>query len=315
MIHFLEPTLSNLHGRYARNLKPILTISSGDTICYKTLDAGWGELHQPNPFGKPIKLAGRDRERDPGHALVGPIEIKGAKRGMTLEVHFKKIRTGTWGWSAGGGWKNDINTHLKLDNGPEWVLRWALDTANSIATNQHGQRIAIRPFMGNFGMPSDEEGPQSTFPPRFCGGNMDCKEFTEGCKVFLPIAVDGGLFSIGDGHAVQADGEVGTVALECPMELVEVEFHLHSGMHLSFPHAVTETAWISLGFHEDLDEATMIALDSMLDLMVEKCNLERKEALALSSLLVNLRITQIVNVVKGVHAMLPHHVVPSILRG
>ncbi len=314
MIHSLEPTLSNLHGHYSRDLKPILTISSGDTICYKTLDAGWGEIHQPNPFAKSIKLAGRDRERDPGHALIGPVEIKGAKRGMTLEVRFKKIRTGTWGWSAGGGWKSDINTRLKLDDAPEWILRWVIDTANSIATNQYGQRVAINPFMGNFGMPSDEEGSQSTFPPRFCGGNMDCKEFSEGCQVFLPVAVDGGLFSIGDGHAVQGNGEVGTVALECPMELVEVEFHLHPEMRISFPRAFTTTDWITLGFHDDLDEAAMIALDSMLNLMTEEWNLERKEALSLSSLLVNFHVTQVVNGVKGIHAMLPHHVISGILR-
>ena len=159
-------------------------------------------------------------------------------------------------------------------------------------------------------MPPDEEGSQSTFPPRFCGGNMDCKELTEGSRVFLPVTVDGGLFSIGDGHAAQGDGEVGCVALECPMELVEVEFQLHPNMQIDFPRAHTSTDWITLGFHETLDEAAMIALDSMLDLIVEKCNLERKETLALSSLLVNLHVTQIVNGVKGVHAMLPHHVIP-----
>jgi len=143
---------------------------------------------------------------------------------------------------------------------------------------------------------------------------MDCKELTEGSRVFLPVTVDGGLFSIGDGHAAQGDGEVGCVALECPMELVEVEFHLHPEMRIKFPRAFTSTDWITLGFHEGLDEAAMIALDSMLDLMVEKCNLERKEALAISSLLVNLRVTQIVNGVKGVHVMLPHHVIPGLLR-
>lgn len=315
MIHSLEPTMANLHGHYSRDLKPILTIASGDTIRYKTLDSGWSEMGQPNPYEKPIKVKGRDRERDPGHALLGPIAIEGAKKGMALEVRFKTIRPGPWGWSAAGGWKNDINTRLKLDDEPECILRWALDSAKGIATNQHGQRVAMKPFIGNFGMPPDEEGSQSTFPPRSCGGNLDCKELTEGSHVFLPVAVDGGLFSLGDGHAVQADGEVGYVALECPMELVEVEFHLHPDLQLHFPRATTSTDWITFGFHEDLDEAALIALDSMLDLMVEKCNLERKEALALSGLLVNLHITQIVNGVKGVHAMLPHHVIPDIVRG
>ncbi|MBI2333245.1 MAG: acetamidase/formamidase family protein [Chloroflexi bacterium] len=314
MIHVLQSTLANLHGHYSRDLPPILTIASGDTVHYKTLDAGWCEFDQSDPFAQPIKLAGRDRQRDPGHALVGPVQIEGAKKGMTLEIHFKTIRTGAWGWSSGGGWKSEINTRLKLDNGPEWTLRWALDSATGIATNQRGQQIAMKPFMGNFGMPPDEDGSHSTFPPRFCGGNMDCKELTEGSRVFLPISVDGALFSIGDGHAIQGDGEVTGPALECPMELVEVEFRLHPDMKLSFPCAWTSTGWLALGFHEDLDEAAMIALDSMLDLMNEKYQLERKEALALSSLLVDLRVTQIVNGVKGVHAVLPHHAIPGILN-
>ena len=80
MIHLLEPTLANLHGHYSRNLKPILTVASGDIVRYKTLDAGWCEIDQPDPFRKPIKMAGRDRERDPGHALVGPVAIEGAKK-------------------------------------------------------------------------------------------------------------------------------------------------------------------------------------------------------------------------------------------
>jgi len=313
MIHTLEPTLANLHGHFSRDLPPILTIASGDTVRYKTLDAGWCEFDQPDPFVQPIKLTGRNRQCDPGHALIGPITIAGAKKGMTLELHFKTIRTGAWGWSSGGGWKSDVNTRLNLDDGTEWTLRWALDSAKDIAVNQRGQRIALKPFMGNFGMPPNEDGSHSTFSPRFCGGNMDCKELTEGSRVFLPVSVDGALFSIGDGHAIQGDGEVTGPALECPMELVEVEFHLHPSMQIRFPRAWTSTGWITLGFHEDLDEAAVIALDSMLDLMNEKYQLERKEALALSSLLVDLRVTQIVNGVKGVHAVLPHHVIPGIL--
>jgi acetamidase/formamidase len=156
------------------------------------------------------------------------------------------------------------------------------------------------------GMPPDEPGNHPTYPPRFCGGNIDCKELIAGSTLFLPIPVDGGLFSVGDGHAVQGDGEVGCPALECPMDVVDLTLTVHEDIKLSMPRAKTPTAWITMGFHEDLNEATIIALDGMLNLMKELFGYERKEALALASLVVDLRITQIVNGVRGVHAVLPH---------
>jgi acetamidase/formamidase len=160
--------------------------------------------------------------------------------------------------------------------------------------------------MGILGMPPDEPGRHSTFPPRFCGGNIDCKELIAGSSLYLPIAVDGGLFSVGDGHALQGDGEVAGPALECPMERVEVELHLHPNMRLARPRANTPAGWVTFGFHEDLNEAMLVALGDMLDLMQELHGFARKEALSLASLLVDLHVTQIVNGVRGVHALLPH---------
>src|SRR5262245_3691072 len=146
----------------------------------------------------------------------------------------------------------------------------------------------------------------STFPPRRSGGNLDCKELVAGSHLYLPIPVDGALFSVGDGHAIQGDGEVAGPALECPMEHVELEFYLHDTFRVEMPRAHTPMGWITFGLHEDLNEACAVALDGMLDLMRSEYNVTRKEALALSSLLVNLHVTQVVNGVKGVHAVLPH---------
>jgi len=160
--------------------------------------------------------------------------------------------------------------------------------------------------MGVMGMPPDEPGLLATFPPRFCGGNIDCKELIAGSTLFLPIAVPGALFSTGDGHALQGDGEVSGVAIECPMERVELTFYLRDDIHITTPRANTPVGWITLGFHEDLHEATLIALNAMLDLMGEQHHLSRPRSLALASLLVDLRVTQIVNSVLGVHAVLPH---------
>jgi acetamidase/formamidase len=146
----------------------------------------------------------------------------------------------------------------------------------------------------------------STIPPRVTGGNIDCKELGVGSTLYLPIAVEGGLFSTGDGHAVQGDGEVSITAIECPMDRVDLTFELVDDMPLTTPVANTPAGWITLGFHEDLDEALVIALEAMLTLMKRLHGLERLDALALASLTVDCRITQVVNGVRGVHAVLPH---------
>jgi acetamidase/formamidase len=188
-------------------------------------------------------------------------------------------------------------------------LIWGLDAHAMIGRDQFGRTLALRPFMGVMGMPPDEPGRHPTDPPRFCGGNIDCKELVAGSTLYLPITVPEALFSVGDGHAVQGDGEVSGVAIECPMERVDLTFHLRHDMRLTTPRATTSTGWITLGFHENLHEASLIALEAMLDLMGEQYHLPRPQALALASLVVDLHVTQIANGVLGVHAVLPHEAI------
>ncbi|GLX67908.1 acetamidase/formamidase family protein [Paenibacillus glycanilyticus] len=225
---------------------------------------------------------------------------------MTLEIKINEILPGSWGWNSAGGFPHPVNISLGLVDGEEYHLNWKLDRDVMIGTSDKGHKVTLRPFMGIMGMPPDEPGIHPTAPPRCCGGNLDCKELTAGSTLYLPIAVSGGLFSVGDGHAVQGDGEVGVPALECPMDAVHLEFRVREDMKLAMPRAKTPNGWITMGFHEDLNEATIIALNGMLDLMCDLYGFERKEALALSSLVVDLRITQIVNGIRGVHAVLPH---------
>jgi acetamidase/formamidase len=173
-----------------------------------------------------------------------------------------------------------------------------------IAGNQHGDEVAMRPFMGVLGMPPDLPGAHSTIPPRRCGGNLDCKELVTGSTLYLPIEVEGGLFSTGDGHAAQGDGEVSGTAIECPMERVELTFRLRDDLPLTTPIAHTPAGWLTLGLDEDLDRAAHIALDAMLDLIAARRGIGRRDALAIASLTVDLRVTQMVNEVRGVHAVL-----------
>lgn len=297
-VYNLEPDEYTLHGFFSPDLSPVLTIESGDTVRLRTLDAEWAlePFTTFTPGGPPPgRRAATKVEGPKGHALCGPIALRGALPGMTLEVRIDVIRPGSWGWSWGGG---------ELVDG-EVMHFWTLDAERKYAHNQHGHRVRLRPFLGVMGMPPAQAGQHSTKPPRITGGNLDCKELVVGSSLYLPIAVPGGLFSVGDGHAVQGDGEVSYTGIECPMDEVVLTFHLHADLHLSTPRAHTAQGWLTFGFDPDLDVAARKALDAMIGLMAEQYSLARVDAMALASLVVDLRITQIVNQVCGVHAVLP----------
>ena len=303
----VEPERRTLHGHFSRDLPPILTIDSGDTVRFRMLDAGWNLEPRRSTIEaeRPAKFEPRDPQRDAGHALCGPIAIRGAEPGMTLATSIGELRPGATGYTSVGGWPHPVNDRFGFADAGTFLL-WTLNSATMTGHNQYGRTIALRPFLGVQGMPPDQPGIHSTIPPRATGGNIDCKELVAGSTLYLPIAVPGGLFSAGDGHAAQGDGEACVTAIECPIERVDITFHLHKELRLTTPRADTPAGWITFGFHEDLNEATMIALDAMLDLMAEQYGMSRLEALGMASLVVDLRITQIVNEVRGVHALLPH---------
>lgn len=301
----IEPVRETLCGSFSREYAPVLTIQSGDSVHFRTLDAGWHLEPFPGEDVKWRQFESRVKERDRGHALCGPIAIQGAQAGMTLEVHINEVRPGTWGWTIGGCEPNEINKRLGLVETCE-VLSWVLDPDAMTGRDQYGHTIALHPFMGVMGLPPDEPGIHPTFPPRFCGGNIDCKELVAGSTLYLPITLPEALFSVGDGHAVQGDGEVSGVALECPMERVDLTFHLRDDLPLTTPRIHSSKGWMTLGFHENLHEASYIAVDAMLDLMGEQYQLSRPQAIALASLVVDVRVTQIANGVLGAHAVLPN---------
>jgi acetamidase/formamidase len=222
---------------------------------------------------------------------------------MTLGVRIDRVYPGTWGHTAAGGWASAVNDRLGVSDDGTFLL-WTLDRERMVGHDQHGHTVALHPFMGVMGMPPAVPGLHSTAPPRFCGGNIDCKELVAGSILYLPITVDGGLFSTGDGHAAQGDGEVGTTAMECPMDEVVLTFSLHDDMPLTMPRAETPAGTITFGFHEDLDEATYLAIEGMLAVLGERYGVGRREALALARCAVNLHVTQIVNGVRGAHAIL-----------
>lgn len=303
-VHEIDAVRETLHGTFSRDMAPVLTIDPGDTVRFRTLDAAW-TINRPETLEGREPFSPRDPERDAGHALCGPVFVSGAQPGMTLEVRINRLVTGDWGWNRAGG--QDIERFNRLGVATESAgLIWQLNRDAMIATNQHGHSVAMRPFLGVMGMPPDEDGWHPTGPPRVTGGNLDCRELVEGTTLYLPVAVEGGLFSAGDGHAAQGDGESSGTAIECGMEIAELTLDLRDDMPIATPHARTPDAWLTLGLHEDLDEAMYRALDAMMDLIVELHSVDRPTALALASVAVDLRVTQVVNGVKGVHAVLPH---------
>ena len=269
---------SALHGHFSRDLEPVLTVDPGDSVRISTPNAGWStsrdeNVPRPNP------------QIDAGHALAGPIEVRGARAGQTLAVRIEDVIPGAWGV-----------TFSEPPNRIDWEL------ADGVGRGA-GKDVRLAPFLGVLGMPPDEPGVHSTIPPRRCGGNIDCKELVAGTTLFLPIPVDGARFSAGDGHAAQGDGEVSGTAIESPVEAT-LTLDVRDDFALEWPVARIDGAWLSFGFDEHLGLAARIAVDGMLDLMERELGIPRADALGLASVVVNLRVTQVVNDVLGVHAVL-----------
>lgn len=300
MIHNVEPTLETLHYDFSREREPILSIESGDTVGFRTLDAG---AHLEPFTGQ--RDAKRMEGAGEGHALCGPIAIKGATKDRTLAVELIEVRPGTWGSTGGGGYDSKLNERVGVRDEPMTWFAWTLDPHAGTAVNQYGHIVDLQPFMGVIGLPPDEAGSHPTGPPRFCGGNLDCKELQAGSTLYLPITVDGALFSIGDGHGRQGDGEVSGMAIECPMDRVEVRLSVLDEPRLKMPRANTPVGWITFGLADTIEEAIHMAIDEMLDFLVER-GFQRKQAIAFASVVVDVRITQLVNGVVGAHAVLPH---------
>jgi acetamidase/formamidase len=280
VIHELPLERATVHGHFSRDLPPVVTVDPGDSVRFSALNAGWRwDPEREVDYRRPGDL-------DEGHALCGPIEVRGARAGGTLAVRVDEVTPGRWGVTFGGG----------------APFGWAFQ--DDSWRSERGHTVASAPFLGVIGMPPPEPGEWSTSPPRRFGGNIDCRELVAGSTLFLPIPVDGALLSAGDGHGAQGDGEISGTAIECPLEAAQLTLDLRDDLELRAPIARAAAAWLTFGFDEDLEFATRQAIDGMLDLIERELGVDRGYAEALASVVVDLRITQNVNGVKGVHAVL-----------
>ena len=242
--------------------------------------------------------------RGPGHILTGPIAIAGAMPGDMLEVHIDKIELGAdWGYC---GFRPLVGT-LPEDFPQQYLSHIPVDRERRVCHLPWGTELALAPFFGVMGVaPPPAYGTISTIQPREHGGNLDNKELGEGATLFLPVWAPGALFSAGDGHGVQGDGEVCINALEiCLTGTFTFTLHKAAGTPLlSYPRAETPTHYISMGMHEDLDQAMKQALRQMIAFIAGRTNLSREQAYQFCSLAVDFHVTQTVNGEKGVHGML-----------
>ena len=300
--HSLTASPETVHwGYFDAKLKPQLTIDSGETVTLHCVSGGPGEVgHRTDLMPEHRAILDKVKPYLGPHILTGPVAVRGAKRGDTLEVRIKDVQLRT-DWSYNG--IKPLRGTLPEDFPMLRILQIPLDRKNMTATLPFGPTIPLKPFFGIMAVaPPPEYGAVSSVEPREFGGNMDCKEFVAGTTLFLPVWADGALFSAGDGHAVQGDGEVNLMALETAMSGT-FELILHKGKSITFPRAITATHYIAMGTDPDLDDAAKQALREMIKWLVELTGWKPEDAYTFCSLACDLHVTQLVDGHKGIHAM------------
>ena len=304
--HLLRSTPETVHwGFYDAELKPILTIDAGDRVTVECItgSAEWlppaGSGMEPLPE-MPV-IYSEVRKGTGNHILTGPVYVRGAAAGDVLEVRILDIELRqNWGWNIFRGYMGTLPEDFPYTR----LTHIPLDHAANVATLPAGIEVPLRPFFGQLGVaPARTFGRQNSKEPREFGGNLDCKELVAGSTLYLPVWNEGALFSTGDGHAAQGDGEVDGTAIETSLKGT-FEFHVRKGLGWTMPRAETATHFIAFGLDPDLDDAARQALREMLAWIVEMTGIRKDEAYALCSFACDLRVTQTVNNVKGVHAMM-----------
>jgi acetamidase/formamidase len=308
-VHELKASPSTVHrGFFDASLKPVLTIDSGDIV---RLETATGNPRYFEKLGVPKEkipaelyavFEGVDNDGRGDHTLNGPIAVRGAEPGDSLEIRIRSVDVrlpiAGQGFVPNRGQLPEDFPYEK--NHVVWI-----DVARKMVLFAPGIEIPARPFWGVMAVaPPASMGRVPSGPPGVFGGNLDNPDLGAGSTLYLPVQVPGALLSIGDGHAVQGHGEVSLSAVETSLK-GEIQVVLHKGQHLHLPRAETATHYITMGLHTDLDEAAKIATREMLDWLVAMKHLSRDDAYLLASAAMDLSVTQVVDGTKGVHAMLP----------
>jgi acetamidase/formamidase len=284
-----EPT----HSRWNRDLPARLHVASGDTVHLDCVDSSGAQVRPGMTVEEFLKI-----DRNKIHALTGPIFIEGAVPGDVLQIDVLEAAHKGWGWSSvisGLGF-------LKERFSAPFLFHWELD--GDVSRSLDPALVPLRPFCGVMGVAQAESGEFSTRPPGNFGGNMDVRELCTGAKLYLPVLVPGALFSAGDAHAAQGDGEVCINGIECPAS-ASLRFHLHKRRPLSSPLVEASPRkekpsdnsgeWIVVECSADAVGTARAATSRMVDLLMARWGFSEVHAYILCSVAMNLRLSQVVN--------------------
>lgn len=302
--HRLDASPETVHwGYFGAGIEPRLTIESGDKVTISAVSGG-AEILPPSPLVVPaaqLEIHAKVFEKMiPGHIMTGPVAVRGARRGHVLQIDIERIEPlADWAYHL----IKPLVGALPLDFEERRLIHLTLDREKWSWRLPWGQEVPWEPFFGVMGVaPPPGWGTIGSLPPRQNGGNIDNRELGPGATLYLPVFADGALFSVGDGHGAQSDGEIG---MACETGLVGTfRLTLRDDFTLEWPMAETPTHFMTMAADPDLDDCVVIALRSMLDLLVSRTGLDRYQAYALMNLVAELRITQVANGDKGVHCMM-----------
>lgn len=320
-IHTIESTKETVQlGVFDATLPPIVTIESGDRVSFPNT---WSHFLNEMQPGVPIDTLAGLRKANPGkgpHSIIGPIAVKDAEPGDVLEVHYERIRPFTWGAVFHN--PGALGTGLLPDDFPQGQVKYLdLDLGGNTAKFAQDIAVPLKPFQGTLGVappngffPPLRPGVTSSVPPGPHAGNTDLSEMSEGSTMYIPVWQPGALIFTGDSHAVQGDGEISLTALETRMQELRIRVVLHKQKKFAWPVAETGTHWIILGLDKDLNNAMMLAARNAILFLSSRAKITPADAYALCSIAVSFRVTQVVDIVRGVHAMIPKSLFTGELR-
>ena len=292
--HHLHRTLHHLG--WNRDLPPALEIAPGETVEFEVIDASNGQI---GPDSTAADVLAMDAEKV--NPVTGPVRIDGAEPGDALKVTILAFEPSGWGWTA-----IIPEFGLLADQFPDPALNlWRYDAASlAPALYGPGGRVPLKPFCGTIGVAPAETGTHSIFPPRRVGGNLDVRDLCAGTELWLPVEVAGALFSVGDTHAAQGDGEVCGTAIESPMS-VALKFELEKDARLTAPrfrtpgpvtnHLDQKGYDVTTGIGPDLMCAAQDAVAAMVELIASRTGMAAGDAYMLCSVAGDLRISEIVD--------------------
>jgi len=311
--HTLMPSPQTVHiGNFNAALKPVLVIDAGDIVTIETAVQIDPALVDQSGVVPPTAVPDYTRaiyrevkDRGPGpHVLTGPIYVNGAQLGDVLEVRILGIDL-----AVDYGFNGQLPyTGALPDEFPGFFRRF-IKINRTAKTAEVAPGVVIRldrPFFGTMGVaPLPNMGRISSAPPGIHTGNIDNKDVAAGATLYLPIYAPGGLFSVGDGHAAQGDGEVDLSAIETGLR-GKFQFFVRKDMKLTWPRAETPTHWIVMGLSPNLEDAMKIAVRETINFITGRYpKLTREEAYMIASVAVDYHVTQVVDGTKGIHGMIP----------